>query len=59
LNGASFFFVCVYAHLLRGVYYVSYDDPRDSTWVCGIIIIVLMIVTAFTGYVLPWGQMGY
>lgn len=59
LNGASFFFVCVYAHLLRGVYYVSYDDPRDSTWVCGIIIIVLMIITAFTGYVLPWGQMGY
>lgn len=59
LNGASFFFACVYAHLLRGLYYISYDDPRDWTWVCGILIFVIMIITAFTGYVLPWGQMGF
>lgn len=58
-NGASFFFFVVYAHIARGIYYGSYTFPREKVWYTGVIIFVLMIVTAFFGYVLPFGQMSY
>ena len=58
-NGASFFFICVYIHLFRSLYYFSYVKPRLVVWNIGVIILLLMIITAFTGYVLPWGQMSY
>jgi len=58
-NGASFFFIVVYAHLFRGLYYGSYFYPRRLLWCSGVIILLLMIITAFLGYVLPWGQMSY
>lgn len=58
-NGASFFFIAVYLHIFRGLYYGSYLKPRDVIWVVGIIILLLMIITAFLGYVLPWGQMSF
>jgi len=56
-NGASMFFIVVYAHLFRGLYYGSYMYPRGKLWGIGIIIFLLMMATAFMGYVLPWGQM--
>ena len=56
-NGASMFFIIVYIHLFRGLYYGSYISPRHFVWMFGIVILFLMIVTAFVGYVLPWGQM--
>ena len=56
-NGASMFFIIVYIHLFRGLYYGSYISPRHFVWMFGIIILFLMIITAFVGYVLPWGQM--
>lgn len=56
-NGASMFFIIVYIHLFRGLYYGSYISPRHFVWIFGIIILFLMIITAFVGYVLPWGQM--
>lgn len=56
-NGASLFFVVVYAHVLRGVYYNSWTAPRGLVWLLGVVILLLMIITAFIGYVLPWGQM--
>ena len=56
-NGASMFFIIVYIHLFRGLYYGSYTSPRHFVWIFGIIILLLMIITAFVGYVLPWGQM--
>nr|YP_009114072.1 apocytochrome b [Hildenbrandia rubra]AHB62135.1 apocytochrome b [Hildenbrandia rubra] len=56
-NGASVFFMVVYAHILRGLYYGSYVSPRHLVWVFGVVIFLLMIITAFVGYVLPWGQM--
>nr|YP_010338823.1 apocytochrome b [Glaucosphaera vacuolata]UNJ18773.1 apocytochrome b [Glaucosphaera vacuolata] len=56
-NGASFFFITVYIHIFRGLYYGSYLHPRQYVWVIGVIIFFLMIMTAFIGYVLPWGQM--
>ena len=56
-NGASFFFLAVYVHIFRGLYYGSYKAPREVLWILGVIIYVLMIITAFMGYVLPWGQM--
>nr|YP_010338918.1 apocytochrome b [Dixoniella grisea]UNJ18990.1 apocytochrome b [Dixoniella grisea] len=56
-NGASFFFIAVYIHLFRGLYYGSFSQPRQFVWAIGIIILLLMILTAFIGYVLPWGQM--
>jgi ubiquinol-cytochrome c reductase cytochrome b subunit len=59
MNGASLFFVAVYAHILRGLYYGSYKEPREVTWIIGILIYVLMMATAFMGYVLPWGQMSF
>jgi len=58
-NGASFFFVIVYTHIFRGLYYGSYSYPRQLLWVSGVIILLLMILTAFMGYVLPWGQMSF
>lgn len=56
-NGASMFFIVVYIHLFRGLYFGSYIFPRHYVWVVGVIIFFLMIITAFIGYVLPWGQM--
>jgi quinol-cytochrome oxidoreductase complex cytochrome b subunit len=58
-NGASMFFIVVYTHVLRGVYYGSYLYPRELLWCSGVLILLLMIVTAFMGYVLPWGQMSF
>src|SRR5246500_3923545 len=59
MNGASMFFAIVYIHLFRGLYYGSYKRPRELLWILGVIILILMIMTAFMGYVLPWGQMSY
>ena len=58
-NGASMFFMAVYIHMLRGLYYGSYKAPREMIWILGCVIFFLMIATAFLGYVLPWGQMSY
>jgi quinol-cytochrome oxidoreductase complex cytochrome b subunit len=58
-NGASFFFLCVYIHMFRGIYYGSFVHPRQLLWVSGVILLVLMIITAFLGYILPWGQMSF
>jgi ubiquinol-cytochrome c reductase cytochrome b subunit len=58
-NGASLFFIAVYAHIFRNLYYGSYKAPREITWILGIIIYLLMMGTAFMGYVLPWGQMSF
>jgi len=58
-NGASFFFIVVYAHLFRGIFYGSYFYPRRLLWCTGVFILLLMIITAFLGYILPWGQMSY
>lgn len=58
-NGASFFFVVVYLHMLRNLLFGSYLYPRQLLWASGVIIFVLMIATAFFGYILPWGQMSY
>src|SRR6516164_927913 len=59
MNGASMFFAIVYIHLFRGLYYGSYKRPREFLWILGVIILILMIATAFMGYVLPWGQMSF
>ncbi len=59
MNGASMFFLIVYIHLFRGLYYGSYKYPRELLWMLGVVILILMIATAFMGYVLPWGQMSY
>jgi ubiquinol-cytochrome c reductase cytochrome b subunit len=58
-NGASLFFVAVYSHIFRGLYYGLYKTPREITWIIGILIFILMMGTAFMGYVLPWGQMSF
>lgn len=58
-NGASMFFIVVYLHILRGLYYGSYASPRELVWIVGVVILLLMIITAFIGYVLPWGQMSF
>jgi len=58
-NGASMFFMVVYIHMFRGLYYGSYASPREFLWCIGVIILLLMIITAFIGYVLPWGQMSF
>lgn len=58
-NGASFFFICVYVHVFRGLYYSSYTTPRELLWNLGVTILIVMILTAFLGYVLPWGQMSF
>ena len=59
INFASFFFIAVYIHIFRGLYYGSYKEPRQLMWLIGIIIFFLMMATAFLGYTLPWGQMSY
>ena len=59
MNGASFFFIVVYIHIFRGLYYGSYKSPREVLWWRGLIILLLMMATAFMGYVLPWGQMSF
>jgi len=58
-NGASFFFIFVYLHIARNLYYGSYLKPRKVLWFSGIVILLLMMATAFLGYVLPWGQMSF
>jgi ubiquinol-cytochrome c reductase cytochrome b subunit len=58
-NGASMFFVAVYIHMFRGLYYGSYKAPREVLWILGVVIFLIMMATAFMGYVLPWGQMSF
>ncbi|MBI1180860.1 MAG: cytochrome b [Alphaproteobacteria bacterium] len=58
-NGASFFFIVVYIHIFRGLFYGSYKAPRELLWMLGLVILILMMATAFMGYVLPWGQMSF
>jgi ubiquinol-cytochrome c reductase cytochrome b subunit len=58
-NGASFFFIVVYIHIFRGLFYGSYKAPRELVWMLGLVIYLLMMATAFMGYVLPWGQMSF
>ncbi|MEP7222515.1 MAG: cytochrome b/b6 [Novosphingobium sp.] len=58
-NGASAFFVVVYIHIFRGFYFSSYKAPREMVWLLGVVIFLLMMATAFMGYVLPWGQMSF
>ena len=58
-NGASMFFLAVYLHMFRGLYYGSYKAPREVIWILGVLIYLLMMATAFFGYVLPWGQMSF
>jgi ubiquinol-cytochrome c reductase cytochrome b/c1 subunit len=59
MNGASMFFIAVYIHMFRGMYYGSYKAPREVLWMIGVIIYLIMMATAFMGYVLPWGQMSF
>ena len=59
IKRTSFFFIVVYIHIFRGLYYGSYKAPRELLWWLGIIILLLMMATAFMGYVLPWGQMSF
>ncbi len=59
MNGASMFFIVTYIHIFRGLYYGSYKEPRELLWMLGVVILLLMMATAFMGYVLPWGQMSY
>jgi ubiquinol-cytochrome c reductase cytochrome b/c1 subunit len=58
-SGASMFFIAVYIHMFRGLYYGSYKEPREILWILGVIIYLLMMATGFMGYVLPWGQMSF
>lgn len=58
-SGSSLFFFIVYLHIFRGLYYCSYAYPRQFVWLSGVLILLLMIITAFVGYVLPWGQMSF
>jgi ubiquinol-cytochrome c reductase cytochrome b/c1 subunit len=58
-TGASMFFIAVYIHMLRGLYYGSYKAPREVLWILGVIIYILMMAAGFMGYVLPWGQMSF
>jgi ubiquinol-cytochrome c reductase cytochrome b/c1 subunit len=58
-NGASMFFIAVYIHMFRGMYYGSYKEPREVLWILGVIIYLLMMATGFLGYTLPWGQMSF
>ena len=59
MNGAHMFFIVVYIHIFRGLYYGSYKSPREILWMLGVTILLLMMATAFMGYVLPWGQMSF
>ncbi len=58
-SGASMFFIVAYIHIARGLYYGSYMTPRELPWLVGVVIFILMMATAFMGYVLPWGQMSF
>ncbi|MDO1558279.1 cytochrome b/b6 [Brevundimonas sp. 2R-24] len=58
-NGASMFFLAIYIHMMRGLYYGSYKAPREMIWMLGVVIFLLVMATAFLGYVLPWGQMSF
>ena len=58
-NGAAMFFLAAYIHMFRGMYYGSYKEPRELLWILGVILLLLMIITGFMGYVLPWGQMSF
>lgn len=58
-NCASIFFVCLYSHIFRGIYYGSYLAPRSFLWASGVVLFLLVMATAFMGYVLPWGQMSF
>ncbi len=58
-NGAAAFFVVIYVHIFRGFYFGSYKAPREMIWLLGVVIFLLMMATAFMGYVLPWGQMSF
>ncbi len=58
-NGASFFFIVVYLHMAKAIYYTSYSYPMENLWRIGVVIFILMMATAFMGYVLPWGQMSF
>jgi len=59
MNGGTMFFIVVYIHLFRGLYFGSYKAPRELLWGLGVVILLLMMATAFMGYVLPWGQMSF
>ena len=59
MNGATMFFIVVYIHIFRGLYYGSYKAPRELLWIIGVLILFAMMATAFVGYVLPWGQMSF
>jgi quinol-cytochrome oxidoreductase complex cytochrome b subunit len=59
MNGATMFFIVTYIHVFRGLYFGSYKTPRELLWMLGVIILLLMMATAFMGYVLPWGQMSF
>ena len=59
MNGASMFFLVIYVHIFRGMYYGSYKAPRELLWITGVLLFLLLMATAFMGYVLPWGQMSY
>ena len=58
-NGSSMFFLAVYIHIFRALFYGSYKAPREMIWIIGMLIYMLMMATAFMGYVLPWGQMSF
>ena len=58
-NGASMFFIAIYVHMAKNLYYGSYKAPREIIWIIGIVICLLMMAAAFMGYVLPWGQMSF
>src|SRR5258705_4750345 len=58
-TGAAMFFLAVYVHIFRGMYYGSYKAPREVLWILGVVIYLLMMATGFMGYVLPWGQMSF
>ncbi len=59
MNGGSFFFLVVYIHIFRGLYYGSYKSPREILWILGVLILLCMMMAAFMGYVLPWGQLSF
>ena len=59
MNGASFFFLIIFIHMGRALYYGSYKAPRELLWMLGVVIFLLMMATAFMGYVLPWGQLSF
>ncbi len=59
MNGGSMFFILVYTHMFRGMYFGSFKSPRELVWIFGVMLILAMMATAFMGYVLPWGQMSF